>query len=176
MTPTAHTLHPLDGTAALAEAEALSELLVDCVEGGASLGFMAPLTRDRALAFWRKVAAGVTQGERLLLVARNPQGGIDGTVQLVLAQPENQPHRADLSKLLVHRRGRRHGLGEALMKAAEHAAREHGKRLLVLDTATPEADRLYRRLGWQHCGAIPGYALMPDGALCATDIFYKQVA
>ena len=102
--------------------------------------------------------------------------GIVGTVQLVLEQPENQPHRADLSKMLVHRRARRHGIGAALMVAAEHWARELVKSLLVLDTASGDAERLYARLGWQSCGVIPGYALLPQGGLCDTHYFYRTLA
>lgn len=154
---------------------ALSDVLVDCVEGGASVSFMLPLSHDHAARFWRKVAAGVAAGERALLVAEDAQG-IVGTVQLVLDQPDNQPHRADLAKMLVHRRGRRQGLGEALMRGAEALARDCGKTLLVLDTVTGgDAERLYERLGWQRVGVIPDYALWPQGGLCATTYFYKRL-
>ena len=151
---------------------ALADLLIDCVEGGASVSFMHPLSQAKALAFWHKVAAGVAAAERALLVAQD-RSGIVGTVQLVLDQPENQPHRADLSKLLVHRRARRGGVGEALMRAVEPLARQHGKSLLVLDTASSDAERLYERLGWQRVGAIPGYAMKAHGGLEATVLFYK---
>ena len=154
----------------------LAQVLCDCVEGGASVGFMRPLSIERAEAFWRGVAAGVARGERALLVAEDASGVIVGTVQLVLAQPENQPHRADVAKMLVHRRARRAGLGAALMRAAEHMAAEEGKSLLVLDTVTGgDAERLYARLGWQRCGVIPGYALWPNGGLCATTVFFKPL-
>ena len=124
----------------------LADVLIDCVEGGASVSFMHPLPHDRAVEFWRSVAAGVAAGERALLVAEDADG-ICGTVQLVLQQPENQPHRADLAKMLVHRRARRQGLGAALVRAAERTAHECGKTLLVLDTITGgEAERLYERL------------------------------
>jgi GNAT superfamily N-acetyltransferase len=97
-------------------------------------------------------------------------------VQLALDQPENQPHRADLSKMLVHRRARRQGLGAALMRAAEATARECGKTLLVLDTVTGrEAERLYQRLGWERVGVIPGYALLPQGGLCDTTVYYRNL-
>ncbi len=96
-----------------AHIDGLADVLIDCVEGGASVSFMHPLPRDRAVAFWRRVARGVAAGERALLVAEDARG-LCGTVQLVLDQPENQPHRADLSKMLVHRRARRQGLGAAL--------------------------------------------------------------
>ena len=154
--------------------QALAELLIDCVDGGASVSFMHPLSMQKALAFWREVADGVANNERALLIAEDDTG-IVGTVQLVLDQPENQPHRADLSKMLVLRRARRQGLGELLMQAAEQVARECGKSLLVLDTASDEAARLYARLGWQQCGVVPGYALLPHGGLCDTTYFYREL-
>lgn len=155
---------------------ALAGVLIDCVAGGASVGFMHPLSAERARAFWRGVADGVARGERALLVAEDAAGPC-GTVQLVLAQPENQPHRADLAKMLVHRRARRQGLGAALLRAAEAVARAEGRTLLVLDTIDgSDAERLYRRLGWQSCGRIPDYALMPHGGLAATHVFYKRLA
>ena len=155
---------------------ALSDVLIDCTEGGASVGFMNPLSRATADAFWREVAQGVAAGERALWVARGSDGVIVGTVQVVLAQKENQPHRAEISKLLVHRGARRHGLGARLMHAAEQGARDAGKRLLVLDTATGGgAEGLYEQLGWQFCGRIPDYALWPSGGLCATSIYYKAI-
>jgi GNAT superfamily N-acetyltransferase len=154
------------------ELRQLADLLVDCVEGGASVSFMQPLTPERALEFWRRVADEAQRGERALLVAED-EHGIVGTVQLVLAQPENQPHRADLAKMLVHRRARRRGLGALLMQAAEDVARECGKTLLVLDTASEDALRLYERLGWQRVGVVPDYALLPQGGLCATTFFYR---
>ncbi|MES2584043.1 MAG: GNAT family N-acetyltransferase [Pseudomonadota bacterium] len=153
----------------------LSSVLLDCVDGGASVGFMQPLSLDQAFAFWQRVGAGVLAGERALLVARD-EVGIVGTVQLVLDQPANQNHRADLCKMLVHRRGRRQGLGAALMHGAEDMARACNKKLLVLDTATgSEAERLYARLGWERVGVIPNYAHWPDGALCGTTYFYKTM-
>jgi GNAT superfamily N-acetyltransferase len=158
-----------------AQVGAPAGVLIDCVEGGASVSFMHPLTRDRAVAFWRSVAQGVAAGERALLVAEDGQG-ICGTVQLVFDLPENQPHRADLAKMLVHRRARRRGLGAALLRAAEAAARECGKTLLVLDAVTDgDAARMYERLGWVRVGEIPGYALMPRGELCSTTVFYRNL-
>ena len=159
-----------------AQIQALADVLVDCVEGGASVSFMHPLAREKALAFWRDVAAGLARGERALMVAEDDAGRIVGTVQLILAQPDNQPHRADLAKMLVHRRARRQGLGDALMQAAENVACECGKTLLVLDTASADAERLYARNGWTRLGAIPGYALLPQGGLCDTTYFYKVLA
>lgn len=154
---------------------ALADVLIDCVEGGASVSFMAPLSRAKAEAFWRKVADGVARGERAVLVAED-DAGIVGTVQLILDLPDNQPHRADVAKMLVHRRGRRRGLGAALMRAAEELARDCKRSVLVLDTVTGgDAERLYARLGWERVGVIPNYALFPNGGLCGTTLFYKAV-
>lgn len=164
-------LHALDDT----HLDGLAKVLINCVEGGASASFMHPLTRERALAFWRRVAQGVAAGERLLLVAEDEQG-LCGTVQLILDLPENQPHRADVAKMLVHRRARRQGLGAALMRAAEATARACGKTLLVLDAVTGgDAARLYERLGWVRAGDIPGYALYPQGGLCSTTFYYRHL-
>jgi GNAT superfamily N-acetyltransferase len=155
------------------EVDGLSDVLIDCVEGGASVSFMLPLTRAKADAFWRGIATSVGRGDRLVLIAEDPEGAILGTVQVILAQPENQPHRGDLAKMLVHRRARRHGIGGALLQAAERSALAAGKTLLVLDTASDDAERLYGRHGWQRCGEIPSYALLPDGRPCATTFFFK---
>ncbi|HXP77689.1 MAG TPA: GNAT family N-acetyltransferase [Stellaceae bacterium] len=157
-----------------AEAQGLALVLIDCVEGGASVGFMHPVTMPKALAFWRRVARDVESGARALLIAEDA-AGIVGTVQIVLDQPENQPHRADISKMLVHRRARRRGIGAALMRAAEDAARECRKSLLVLDTASGDAERLYARLGWTLVGIIPEYALWPGGGFCSTSVFYRKL-
>lgn len=157
------------------ELAGLCDVLIDCVEGGASVSFMLPMTRAKAEAYWQGVAASLARGERLLFVAEDAAGAIVGTVQIVLAQPENQPHRGDLAKMLVHRSARRHGVGAALLVAAERGALGAGKTLLVLDTASDAAERLYARQGWQRCGVVPDYALMPDGALCPTTFFYKAL-
>jgi len=155
------------------EIEGLSDVLIDCVEGGASVSFMLPMSRAKADAFWRSTAASVARGERVVLAAEDAAGTIVGTAQVILAQPENQPHRGDLAKMLVHRRARRRGIGAALLAAAERSALSAGKTLLVLDTASDDAERLYARHGWQRCGEIPNYALWPDGRPCATTFFYK---
>ena len=153
----------------------LAAVLIDCVDGGASVSFMHPLTRDRAVAFWRRVAQGVAAGDRALLVAEDRKG-VCGTVQLSFDLPENQPHRADVSKMLVHRRVRRQGLGAALMRAAEDTARDCGKTLLVLDAVTGgDAARLYERLGWTRVGDIPDYALFPQGGFCSTTVYYRKL-
>jgi GNAT superfamily N-acetyltransferase len=157
------------------QVEALADLLIDCIDGGAGVSFMHPLAPAKAQAFWHLVAADVAAGKRALLIAED-DGGIVGTVQLVLDQPENQPHRADLSKMLVHRRARRQGIGEALMEGAEQMARDCGKTLVVLDTVTgSDAERFYVRLGWVRVGTIPDYALLPRGGLAGTTVFYKAL-
>ena len=154
----------------------LADVLIDCVEGGASVSFMDPLTRERAEGFWRRVADGVHAGQRALVVAEDDRG-ICGTVQLLLDLPENQPHRADVAKMLVHRRVRRQGVGAALMQAAEATARDCGRTVLVLDTVTGgDAERLYTRLGWQRVGEVPKYALMPRGEFCSTTFFYRDLS
>lgn len=155
------------------EIAGLSNVLIDCVEGGASVSFMLPMTHAKADAFWRSAAASVVRGERIVLAAEDTMGAIVGTVTVILQQPENQPHRGDIAKMLVHRRARRQGIGAALLAAAERSAFDAGKTLLVLDTASADAERLYARQGWQQCGVIPEYALLPDGPPCATTIYYK---
>jgi GNAT superfamily N-acetyltransferase len=159
-----------------ADIQQLAEVLADCVEGGASVSFMHPLTRARAADFWRGLAGDVASGGRTLFVADDARG-IVGTVQVISAQPENQPHRADVAKMLVHRRARRRGVGAALMRAAEESARSAGKTLLLLDTVTGgDAERLYARLGWTRVGDVPDYALWPQGGLCSTSFYYRKLA
>ena len=157
------------------EIEGLSDVLIDCVEGGASVGFMRPMSRAKAAAYWREVSMSLARGERIVITAEDAAGAMVGSVQLLLDVPENQLHRGDLAKMLVHRRARRRGLGAALLSAAEDCARSAGRTLLVLDTASGDAERLYRRQGWQRCGRIPEYALFPDGAPCATTIYFKSL-
>jgi len=156
--------------------EPLAEVLIDCVEGGASVSFMLPLPREKAVAFWRGVADSVARAERALLVAEDSTGQVLGTVQLLLAMPDNQPHRADVAKMLVHRRARRRGVAQRLMAALDDEARREGRTVLVLDTVTgSEAERLYERAGWQRVGVIPRYAQMPTGEFCATTFFFKHL-
>ena len=156
--------------------EALADVLIDCVEGGASVSFMLPLPREKALQFWRGVADGVARAERVLLIAQDGEGQMLGTVQIILSMPDNQPHRADVAKMLVHRKARRRGVAQRLLAALDDAAREAGKSVLVLDTVTGgDAERLYQRAGWQRAGAVPKYALMPDGEFCGTTFFYKHL-
>ncbi|MBC8122747.1 MAG: GNAT family N-acetyltransferase [Gemmatimonadaceae bacterium] len=156
--------------------EALADVLVDCVEGGASVSFMLPLPREKALAFWRGVVDSLARNERVLLVAEDREGQIVGTVQMIVSQPDNQPHRADITKMLVHRKARRRGIGQRLMEAIDDAAREEGKSVLVLDTVTGgDGERLYERVGWQRVGDVPKFALMPNGEFCGTTFFYKHL-
>jgi len=153
----------------------LADVLGDVVAGGASVGFLAPLAPERAFAFWQRVAAGVTAGQRVLFVAEDT-AGVCGTVQLLVDLPDNQPHRADLAKMLVHRRARRQGIATRLLAAAEAAARDLGRTLLVLDTVTgSDAARVYERAGWRRVGDIPRYALWPDGRECATTYYYRDL-
>ncbi len=174
--PDAVTIRRLRPDEAAQGIDALSQVLMDCVDGGASVSFMAPLEPGTARAFWEKVAAGVATGDRVVLVAEDAAGAIVGTAQLALDLPENQPHRADVAKVLVVRAARRRGIAAALMAAVEVEARRERRTLLVLDTVTGgDAERLYERLGWVRVGVVPGYALMPDGAPCGTTIFYKTV-
>jgi len=155
--------------------EQLAAVLVDCVEGGASVSFMSPFSQAQALAFFRKVASSVTSGDTLLLAAKLG-GRIVGTVQLGLDTPPNQPHRADVRKMLVHRSARRFGIGAALMARIEDEARRLGRWLLVLDTVPGESGyRVYKRAGWIECGVIPDYAMFPDGRLCDTTLFWKRL-
>lgn len=168
------TLRSLTLDEALAASEQLAAVLLDCVEGGASVSFMLPLSQPKALQFWHGVAAGVGRGERTLIVAEDSEG-IVGTVQLITDMPDNQPHRADVAKLLVRQRARGAGVGQRLMEAVEEAARAQGRTVLVLDTANAAAERLYARLGWQRVGEVPDYAYLPGGGLCATTFFYKHL-
>jgi len=161
---------------ALGESEiaGLAEVLSDCVQGGASVSFMLPMSLSKAAAYWRGVADQVARGESLVLAAFD-DAAIVGTVTLILKQPENQPHRADLAKMLVHRGARRRGVGAALLQGAEASALDEGRTLLVLDTASADAERVYARGGWQRLGEIPDYALWPSGGYCATTVFYKRL-
>jgi len=165
----------LDAPVADTALEQLADVLVDCVEGGASVSFMAPFSHAEALTFFRKVAASVAAGDTVLLAAQL-DGKIVGTVQLGLDTPPNQPHRADIKKMLVHRSARGHGIGAALMAAVEEEARRHGRWLVVLDTVPGEnGHRLYLRAGWTQTGLVPDYALFPDGRPCDTVYFWKKL-
>jgi GNAT superfamily N-acetyltransferase len=155
--------------------DGLADVLFDCVSGGASVGYMHPFTIDDARAAFAAFADDVVAGGRLLLAALL-DGRLIGTVQVVYARPPNQPHRADVAKLLVHRAARGRGVGRLLMERAAHEALAEGRWLLVLDTASPAADRIYRGLGWTELGVVPDFALLPDGGLCDTTFFWKRLA
>ena len=149
-------------------------VLADCVAGGASVNFMAPFPLADAEAYWRNAAREAERDGRVFFAARDADG-VAGVVVLVPVRIPNQLHRAEITKLLVHRRARRGGVGEALMRAAEREARAMGRTLLTLDTASQDAERLYRRLGWEEAGRIPGYALLPDGVPCEVALFFKRL-
>ncbi|HYD44123.1 MAG TPA: GNAT family N-acetyltransferase [Phenylobacterium sp.] len=166
-------IRPLTPAEVEAAAPALADLTLDCVAGGASIGFMDGITRQEAEGFWRGVAAAADG--RVVLVAEDAEGLV-GTVQMVPAGMPNQPHRFDIAKMQVHRRARRQGIGEALMRAAEAAALERGRTVGVLDTADATAARLYERCGWVRVGEIPAYALLPNGELCGTTFYYRRLA
>lgn len=164
----------LDAAQASAVVGELADVLADCVAGGASVSFMAPYGIDDATAFFRKVIASVERGETVLVAAKL-DGRVVGTVQLGIDMPPNQPHRGDIKKLLVHRSARRYGIGAALMARAEAEAKRLGRTLLVLDTASGAAERVYERGGWQRVGVIPDYAMWPEGGFCDTTFFWKRV-
>jgi GNAT superfamily N-acetyltransferase len=165
----------LDASAITEHLEGLAAVLVDCIAGGASVSYMAPFSQVQGRDVFEAVAEDVKHGRRLLLAAFAGDELI-GTVQVILALPPNQPHRAEIAKLLVHRSARRRGVARQLMEHAEAAARAEGRTLLVLDTVTGDAaDRLYERMGWNRVGVIPGYALYPDGRPCDTTVFWKSL-
>ena len=175
--PAAHQIEirRLGGTELHAQLDGLARVLEDCVAGGASVSYLAPFSHEHARGAFEAFAAEVEQGRRLLLAAF-ADGDVVGTVQVILALPPNQPHRAEIAKLLVHRSARRRGVAQLLMERAEAEARAEGKTLLVLDTVTgDDAERLYERLGWTRVGVIPGYALYPDRRPCDTTIFWKSL-
>jgi GNAT superfamily N-acetyltransferase len=157
----------LNGQETLAALPELCEVLSDCVNGGASVGFMLPYSRG--------VADAVDRGE-IIHVTAQVDGNIVGTVQVALASKPNQPHRGDLMKLLVHRSARGLGFSRKLMDHVEAEAARRGRTLLVLDTATgSDAEAIYIRFGWQRVGVIPDYALFPDGRYCGTTLFFKRI-
>ena len=169
------TVARLDPAAARTLLSELASILVDCVEGGASVSFMWPFTQRDAEAFFSKVIDGIETGDRILLAAFD-NNRLVGTVQIITAVPPNQPHRADVAKLLVHSAARGSGAGRLLMEEVDRQALAAGKTLLVLDTVTGSvAERLYSRIGWTRVGVIPNYALFPDGTPCSTTVFYREL-
>ncbi len=170
------TVRRVTGSEAGASVEALAAVLIDCVEGGASLSFMWPLSREKAVSFWQEVADEVARGCRALVVAEDEAGHLIGTVSLILDLPENQPHRADVAKMLVHRSARRRGVARQLMNEIERVARVEGRTVLVLDTLTGgAAEQLYAQAGWHRVGVVPRFALLPDGQPCDTTYFFKHL-
>jgi GNAT superfamily N-acetyltransferase len=154
---------------------ALAAILVDCVEGGASVSFMSPFSEKEAEACFEKITPEVEDAQRIIFAAFEGSELL-GTVQLCMAMPPNQRHRADVSKLLVRQSARGRGIARLLMEALEDCARSLGKALLVLDTATGSAaERLYLRMGWTKAGVVPGYAKFPSGELGDTTIFFKAL-
>jgi GNAT superfamily N-acetyltransferase len=169
------SVRPLDAAAASSAARTLGRVLQGCVESGASVSFLPPMPLETAEAFFRRKATDVAQGNRILLAAWL-DGTLAGTVSVDLDTPQNQPHRAEIQKLLVHPNARRHGLANDLMAEAERLAAEAGRTLLTLDTRASDAgERLYRARGWTECGRIPDYSAEADGSLSATVLFYKRV-
>ncbi|MEV1061971.1 GNAT family N-acetyltransferase [Streptomyces sp. NPDC050263] len=166
----------LDAVRLLERVEELADLLIDTVDGGASVGFLAPLDRADALAWWKERAQGVAAG-RLAVWAAHDGDRVLGTVSLAFAGKPNSSHRAELVKLMVHRDARGKGLGRALLTLAEEAAGAAGVTLLHLDTETESpAEHLYRAAGWTSAGVIPDYAASPSGVLRPTTLYYKHVA
>jgi len=158
-----------------AHVDGLAAVLVNCVEGGAGVGYMAPFSHDEARRVYDGYADEVDEGRRVLLAAFS-EGTPVGTVQIVFAPHPNQPHRADIARMLVHSSARRRGIAQRLMARAEDEALAEGRTVLVLDTVTGgDAERLYERLGWTRVGVIPNYALDPDGRLCDTTVFFKEL-
>jgi ribosomal protein S18 acetylase RimI-like enzyme len=156
--------------------EAIAEILHACVHDGANVGFVLPFDVDQARAFWiQKITPGLAANTRIVLAAKVGDR-VAGTVQLNLDTPPNQPHRADVSKLLVHPKYRKLGVGRALMEEIESCGASAGRRLLTLDTATDIAENLYISLGYERAGHIPGYAREPDeDRFVGTTIFYKVI-
>lgn len=174
---TSHRIFLLTPEQVMARRAALVDLLIAVVEAGASVNFVQPMTRAKAEAWWAEAFAAHARGARLIFVAETDER-LDGTVHLVPAPQENQRHRADLAKMLVHPRAQRQGLGAALMRAAEEEACRIDRTLLTLDTETGSAsERLYARLGWTKIGEIPGYAMRADGSTTdPASFFYKVLA
>ena len=170
-------ISPCDHEALQSSLSEFARLVIDCVEAGASIGFMADITQSQAEVFWTGVANQVDCGGRSLWGARDSQTGtLLGTVQLITGLPDNQPHRGDVAKLMVSPKARRRGIAGQLMAALENHARQAGLRTLVLDTVTGSpAAALYRQRGWVEVGTVPDYALFPDGSPCGTTFFYKAL-
>jgi GNAT superfamily N-acetyltransferase len=152
----------------------LALVLLDAIDSGAGVSFMPGRSQAEAEAWWRSVLS--SSSERAAILVARDDDGIVGTVQLQPAWAPNQPHRADVAKLMVHRRGRKHGIARGLMEALEQAAAAAGFRLLLLDTCQGSAaERLYSSMGWTRVGVVPRFALNPDQSFCDTVFFYKEL-
>lgn len=153
----------------------LAALLVETVAGGGSVGFMDPLTLEDAAAFWDGALAAASRGERIILGGWNgPQ--LTGTVTLILNTPPNQPHRAEIAKMMTRPQWRGQGVASALLREAEALAVQNGRTMLVLDTASDEgAAGLYERAGYTFAGELPDYALKPHGGLTGTRLYWKRI-
>ena len=165
-------IEPLASSASVCTA--LSEILIEVVAHGGSVSFMYPLSREAALTFWESSLAAADRGERIVLGAFDAEVLI-GTVTLQLDLPPNQPHRAEIAKMMTRLGHRHRGAATALLRAAEALAIDRGRTLLVLDTASGEAERLYVRGGWQRAGVVPDYAMWPGGGFCDTVFFWKKL-
>ncbi|WP_406098892.1 GNAT family N-acetyltransferase [Streptomyces sp. NBC_01013] len=166
---------PVSGPELVTYADELAALLVETVDGGSSVGFLAPLDRDAAARWWRERAASVDAGHHQVWIARDGER-IAGTIGLARPPLPNARHRAEVAKLMVRPAARGRGLGRALLEAVEHAAAGDGVTLLILDTESGSpAERLYRSAGWTECGSVPDYAADPAGVLKPTTLYYKAV-
>ncbi|WP_037673589.1 GNAT family N-acetyltransferase [Streptomyces griseus] len=169
------TVRSVDALQVRLLAEELADLLTDTVHGGASVGFLAPLDRAVAVAWWKERAAAVAAGDLAVWVARFDDRLV-GTVSLAFPDKPNSRHRAEVVKLMVHRGARGLGLGRRLLTTAEEFAAAAGRTLLHLDTESDSpAERLYRSAGWTRAGEIPDYAASPDGVLRPTTLYYKSI-
>jgi ribosomal protein S18 acetylase RimI-like enzyme len=155
--------------------EALSAMMIEVVANNGSVSFMHPLEPERARAFWNGALAAADRGERIVLGAFDG-GTLVGTVTLLLDCPPNQPHRAEIAKMMTRPSHRNRGIASALLREAERLAKQHRRTLLVLDTATIDgASRLYERHGFTFAGEIPDYALTPFGELTGTRLYWKRL-
>jgi GNAT superfamily N-acetyltransferase len=167
------SIRTLDASEAEARLDELADILVDAVAHGASVNFMAGFSHEGGRAFWRNQLSGIAHGEKTLFVGEDA-GRLIATVLLMYAPQPNAPHRAEIGKMLVHSSARRQGLGRRLLAAAETAALQAGRVLLMLDTESGSAgDKLYRKSGWREYGRVPDHAYRPDGKLAETTMFYK---
>ncbi|MFD6278138.1 GNAT family N-acetyltransferase [Streptomyces sp. NPDC060209] len=166
---------PVSGPELVTYADEFAALMIEAVEGGASVGFLAPLDRAAAAIWWRERALAVESGSKQVWIARDDERVV-GTIGLVKAALPNARHRAEVEKLMVRPSARGRGIGRALLTAVERSAATEGLTLLVLDTETgSDAEHLYRAAGWTPCGSVPDYAADPYGTLRATTFYYRAL-